>query len=113
MTNTAPQQVPERRTTPDTQAQRAHSRSARPARRAPFLRLLLFYAVIVGVAMAALEYVPYLRDLWSGEIRAAGRVMELLGRPIIAEFLADKGEELEDLAVRSFLRFGRSGFAFR
>ncbi len=78
MTNTAPQQVPERRTTPDTQAPGARTRSGRLARRAPFLRLLLFYAVIVGIAVAALEYIPYLRDLWSGEIRAAQQAGELI-----------------------------------
>lgn len=76
MTNTAPEQVPERRTTPDTQAPRA--RSGRFARRAPFLRLLLFYAIIIGIAVAAVQYIPYIRDLWSGEIRAAQQASELI-----------------------------------
>ena len=55
------QQGTERRRTPAAQsAAGVRSRpSIKPSRRAPFLRLLLFYAVIVGIAMVKTAYDLY------------------------------------------------------
>ena len=51
---------------------------ARASRRAPFLRLLVYYAVIVGIAVALVRYVPFLREAWSGEAAAAAQTSDLL-----------------------------------
>ncbi|HEY8507556.1 MAG TPA: DUF4956 domain-containing protein [Steroidobacteraceae bacterium] len=50
----------------------------RPSRRAPFLRLLLFYAVIAGIAITAVQFVPFIREAWTGEIRATQQATELI-----------------------------------
>jgi hypothetical protein len=75
-----PQQGTERRRTPvaQTPAGVRPRQPIKPSRRAPFLRLLLFYAVIVGIAVAAVRYVPYISDIWSGEIRASAQTGEIL-----------------------------------
>ncbi len=52
--------------------------ASRPRRRAPFVRLLAFYAVIVGIASALAYYVPFVRDAWSGEAVAAAQTSDVL-----------------------------------
>jgi hypothetical protein len=42
----------------------------------------------------------------SGELRATADVLGILGMPVVSDFLMDKGEQLQELAVRSLLRFG-------
>jgi hypothetical protein len=42
----------------------------------------------------------------SGELRAVADVLAILGMPVVSDFLVDKGEQLQEVAVRSLLRFG-------
>lgn len=82
-----PTQGSERRRTPasQTKGEVRPRQGVKPSRRAPFLRLFLFYAVIVGVAVLLARYVPFIRDAWSGEIRAASQAGDLVrGRSSIA-----------------------------
>ena len=51
---------------------------SKPARRAPFLRLLAFYALLIGVAAALVYYVPFVREAWSGEAIASVQTSEAL-----------------------------------
>lgn len=51
---------------------------SKPRRRAPFFRLLALYAVIVGIAIALVEYVPLIREAWSGEVAAARQTGDVL-----------------------------------
>jgi hypothetical protein len=51
----------------EAEAEKRPKQATRPSRRAPFLRLLLFYAVVVAIAAALMNYVPYVRDAWSGQ----------------------------------------------
>ena len=65
-----PPQGQERRRTPvftGTETDDAKQPSKPLPRRAPFIRLLAFYAVIVGSAVALVYYVPFVRDVWSSE----------------------------------------------
>jgi hypothetical protein len=59
---------------------------SRQSRRAPFFRLLVFYAVIVAIAIALAYYVPLVREAWSGEAAAAAQTSEVLNghRDVIA-----------------------------
>jgi hypothetical protein len=43
---------------------------ARPSRRAPFLRLFVFYAFVIAIAAGLVTYVPIVRDAWTGEAAA-------------------------------------------
>ena len=60
--------------------------SAKPSRRAPFLRLFIFYGAVVAIAAALVTYVPLVRDAWTGEAAAAVQTSEILtnGRSNIA-----------------------------
>lgn len=42
----------------------------------------------------------------SGELATASAVVERMGKPILAAFLADRGEKLQDLAVDVIMRLG-------
>ncbi|MBK8048289.1 MAG: hypothetical protein IPK16_14910 [Anaerolineales bacterium] len=42
----------------------------------------------------------------SGELETVGEVMERMGMPVLAAFLADRGEILQDIAVEVVLRLG-------
>jgi len=42
----------------------------------------------------------------AGQLQATSNVMATLGMPVFADFLEDKGEELQDLAVDELLRSG-------
>jgi Domain of unknown function (DUF4956) len=67
-----PQGSERRRTTVPAEPEKQRAKQlGKPARRAPFLRLLAFYAVVVGIAAALIYYVPFLRAAWSTEAVAA------------------------------------------
>ncbi|HEX6062873.1 MAG TPA: hypothetical protein VFZ04_01580, partial [Longimicrobiales bacterium] len=73
----------DRRRAPEAPVAARPGSASKPARRAPFLRLFAFYAVLVGIAMALVYYVPAVRDAWSGEALAATQTSEALtGRSI-------------------------------
>jgi Domain of unknown function (DUF4956) len=59
----------DRRRPPDleTETEKRPKHAGRPSRRAPFLRLLLFYAVVVGIAAALVTYVPVIHQAWTNE----------------------------------------------
>ena len=84
----------ERRTTSvsQTMGEKRPRRGDRPSRRAPFLRLLAFYAVIIGLAIALVYYVPFIRNAWTGEAAAtAQRANELTqGGGSVAPALPDQ-----------------------
>jgi hypothetical protein len=70
----------ERRTTTvsQTKGEKRPRQGNRPSRRAPFIRLFTFYAIIVGIAAALVYYVPFVRDAWNGEVTStAARATEL------------------------------------
>jgi hypothetical protein len=75
MESSTPQspQDSERRTTPvsQTKGDPRPKQGLRPSRKAPFVRLFVFYAVAVGIAVALVYYVPFVREIWSGEVAAA------------------------------------------
>ena len=50
----------------------------RAGRRAPFIRMMAYYAVIVAIAMALVYYVPFIREAWSGEAAAALQTSDML-----------------------------------
>ena len=50
-----------------TEGKERANKGVRPSRRAPFLRLLGFYAVVGGIAAALYYYVPFIRDAWTSE----------------------------------------------
>jgi hypothetical protein len=50
----------------------------RSTRRAPFIRLLAYYAVIIGIAIALVYYIPFIREAWSSEAIAAAQTSDLL-----------------------------------
>jgi hypothetical protein len=54
-----------------TSGEKRPRRGDRPSRRAPFLRLIAFYALMVGIAVALVYYVPFVREAWEGEAAAA------------------------------------------
>src|SRR5688500_17958647 len=57
-----------RRATPLADGDEVKPRQAlRPSRKVPFLRLLAFYGVVIGLAAALFYYVPFVRDAWVGE----------------------------------------------
>jgi hypothetical protein len=61
-----------------TPGEKRPKKGLRPSRRAPFVRLLAFYAVIVGIAAALAYFVPFIREAWSGEFTAAAQTSDLL-----------------------------------
>src|SRR5688572_1233954 len=50
----------------------------RSTRHAPFIRLLAYYAVIIGIAIALVYYIPFIREAWSSEAIAAAQTSDLL-----------------------------------
>jgi hypothetical protein len=63
----------------------------RPSRRAPFLRLFAFYAVLIGVAAALVYYVPFIRNAWNGEAAATvQRASEFTGGQSVAPAPTDQ-----------------------
>jgi hypothetical protein len=62
------------------EAEKRPKQAVRPSRKAPFLRLLLFYAVVAGIAAALMTYVPWVREAWTGQAAAEIRPdADLLG----------------------------------
>jgi uncharacterized membrane protein YhiD involved in acid resistance len=97
MENSSPQlpQDSERRQTKvlQTQGKTRSKQGIRPSRRAPFLRLFGFYALIAGIAAALVYYVPFIADAWSGQVEAvtqAGDVLSGRGGAPIAPAVADQ-----------------------
>lgn len=66
---TRPPNGSERRRTQvsQTEAEKRPRNGVRPSRRAPFLGLLAFYAVVAGIGWALMQYVPYVQQVWSSE----------------------------------------------
>lgn len=62
----------DRRTTPvsQTKGEKRPRQGVRPSRRAPFIRLFTFYAVVIGIAAALVYYVPFIREAWTSEAAA-------------------------------------------
>jgi hypothetical protein len=87
-----PPQGSERRRAPVPQEPetRRAKQATKPARRAPFLRLLAFYAVIAGIAAALVYYVPFVRDAWTGESIAAVQTSDALAGRSIAPTPPDR-----------------------
>jgi hypothetical protein len=80
----------DRRSRPEAPTKARPGSASKPARRAPFLRLLAFYAVLIGIAMALVYYVPVVRDAWSGEAVAATQTSEVLSGRSIAPAPPDR-----------------------
>lgn len=80
--NPKPPKGSERRQVPYTaRPSRTQERmAAKPSRRAPFVRLLAYYGLLIAFAAALVQLVPFIRHAWSGEAAAAMQTSEILTR---------------------------------
>ena len=90
----------ERRRTPvsETEGEKRPKQGVRPSRRAPFLRLLVFYALVAGIAAALYSYVPFIRDAWNSE---AASVVDRAGDALTGRDIAPtlQNQKMADRAI--------------
>lgn len=73
-------------------AKKQERQRVRSSRRVPFLRLVLFYAVLIGVACALIYLVPLVRHAWTASpVVEGGNAFPKLGKTEIAAAWQDRG----------------------
>ena len=87
----------------------------RATRRAPFIRLLAYYAVLIGIAMALVYYVPFIREAWSAEAVAAAQKSEILNGGADGQSIAPAPPDqrmLDRTAIMIMITFSALALAF-
>ena len=110
-TGIEPRRVAERRTANDGSSESqsgAGQRVKRSARQGPFLRLLLFYALLVGIGAALVYFVPLIRNAW---VSAPGQegvsaFDQISGRGDAISLTAQQRDPLERAITLFFITVG-------